>query len=463
MPKISPDVFNGDPSDASAVAHVIGILDSLSAWWLGPVARKTIQASLPAFSSLTDYPAFDDRPGSAAVLFAKSLPEDLPLLADAFVLPVRWEETTSGHDRRLPPSVCQLANDVATQLGDLPSIKGRKWALLANLGCMPDLSALKFPAESGWGAIAAALITFSEKGRSHPAVACSCAWDPDSGVKEVSNPTAKIDAARKHGVTRFFLPENQAKTLGPVFEATTVDGISNIRSSKSGQFDIRATLSPLLQHFSLAPYSRIDTRQELDETIPWANAARRMKHHPVYATFYREHLLPAIVRFRLAKPDLPRIDCLVTWLSRNPEVTAMVAAASGAKSVLALWDGDEAIGALRSQFVEMYRHLTNGTANPPSIERVCVPKGFMDVNALLAGPEAKRLVASATGRLGFDVTPGKKTYTIGLCELARPNDVLLYLEHMHIDNGTEVGTEELCFKIVSAVTPRMPIPSGVQP
>ena len=139
-------------------------LRDLAPWWLAPAELKFLDAVAEelGFTPLSGKLSLPVEPGCCWVLALVEPHENLPRLRPAVVLPLRWQKDRGSHDPRLPASLRNLADQVASQLATFLQRSSQagsvKWTLHFAVENAPDLSLLPIRVESAWGSLAGALI-----------------------------------------------------------------------------------------------------------------------------------------------------------------------------------------------------------------------------------------------------------------------------------------------------------------
>jgi len=433
------------PFDASQLCLDFG---GLARWCLRPEVLALARAddSVPdvirgTWQAPTSVPAAH---GACWVVFGTDLPDEVPLMRPAFVLPLRWvlgaaegaspsadagnaeQEAGEGsrHDdhETLPHGLTTVRDRVLEGLGGSPQAVGKRWTLevAGELGT-PDLRRFDLACESGWAALAAGLLVAAEGGVPDGCVFATGCWSPGAGIRPVGEDhlAAKLAVASELGATHFFVPDSQASRARALVAERCGGGLE-IAALYESTPEPRRALRDYVRYFDLPPdrgASRDSRRRyylrQGDET--WARE------------YYRQNLLPEIIehcRSQLhAAGWTDRPTHLVTIASDNSELVPLGIEVLRPVRCLVVYTEDYAARTA----------LTRGMARSNTVGCEVHEAGFTDLEALREGMSEvieKFLTGSDAERVVFDLTPGPKDVSFSwMLDVAAPENRLFYLRH----------------------------------
>jgi len=415
----------------------LALLGDAAPWLLRDEVLRCLQAEVPRFErlSLPYRPELPDQVGACCIIYAT---EEYPALRPAFLVALQWREGGS-HDHGLPAKLWGLANRVLRQVNQMGL-----WTLhrLSPYDTL-DLAAFDefLEHESGWAPLAGGLLVLTRGGRPRPDVWATGSWDGNGGVMRVGGLEAKLDLARRWNATEFFLPESQAdpKCAG-----------LKLRALRSGLRAPADALSDYLTTLHAEPdMPRLGNDEDFLRCVEYYKLLPNRDERRI--PFYFSHLLPTLAErhretIRDSWPDC-KPDYHVTVVSDSPDVVVLNALVSGARHCLLLRSNPE-------------EETVDGGRPPARPTKALIERLKMEGIDCMLGPfdigrhadllrqfrahlDAFLPSELDHARVLYDLTPGKKTMTLALAEVAQPGSWLMYLGHdfNHLDRRAEAGTE----------------------
>jgi len=214
-------------------------------------------------------------PGLAIVLVAHRLGGATTGLPGYF-LPVRWSQDAE-HSPLLPKAIRETAQEVLNAL----KLPANAWGLRPFSDEVDgiDISELPLGGDSGFAALAAALVTARARLRSTPGVFASAGWDGQH-LRAVSAIEQKVELLRGSSVASaklFFHEANQAAALAADARlpgsGLTIGALPQV----SGRVALEAQLLPLLKAMAAPP--TVAAGSSLDDRITYYNSAPAL-HDP---------------------------------------------------------------------------------------------------------------------------------------------------------------------------------------
>lgn len=421
---------------------------------LGPLARWFLRREV--FSRAADDPfigdrlrthwrKWHDRPhvsgtyGNSWVVFVTQCPAPIPLVRDAFVLPLQWVPDTK-HDARLPAELQDLAEMTFKSIRDMLKHTAGHWGLhLANDLASVDLRKLHLAPASGWAPLAAALYIAAEGGTPDPTVWATGSWSFSDGLLPVDDVSLKSQLAAEFGAKTFFVPDGQQSDV-----ASGSPGLSAGRLYSGTLLTSRA-LADLLLRLDATPTA--PTSATDDEGIKRCRDyyLRRPLREPDTKSFYVERLLPFIIQRRRREVQQQYPECrpshLITIVSGSPELVELTARALEVDRCLLLHTADDN----QTRLAEEAKARLEDANHRQKHIFATLGDFAKDSVAIMQTMERhiREFVAGlASNQVVFDLTPGTKLMTYALSRLAPPASWLVYLEHGWHEGRPDPDTEE---------------------
>jgi hypothetical protein len=413
------ELFRKSPEDLKPreAAELADALGPAALWILNEEAIRRLAEEAPWCVSAPP-PELSPEAGCCGIVYAAE--KEFPLLENAFVLPVQWCEGPAA-DRFLPERLRDLAARVVRHLHPKRAWSLHRFSPFDEIDLSPLDGMLQH--ESGWVSLAGGLHIADRGGKPRPKVWATGCWDGDGGIVEPGGIEVKLALARKRGVEEFFVPEELAPRL-----PQERPRIGRLRTGLLSPADA-------LQDYLAALDAPPGPNAERDLRIEYY--LRQREGHPKTREYYRENLLPEVVRERRRQMEKEEPGWspthLVTVVSGSPELIHLAVRVLQAEQCLLLYieseNGDEINNRMRNTALDLAAEL-NG-AKDLKIKAEC--KAFPE-NERMAEVMWQHITSFAggtpDGRLVFDVTPGSKLMTLALEYLARtfrPESSLLYV------------------------------------
>jgi hypothetical protein len=405
-------------------------LGGLAPWWLRPAVLACAARRSEALRGQAQRPAL---PASlAACWIALELKHQVGLLRPAVLLPLRWQTQTS-HSDRLPQALRHLADMVVEQFD------AAGWGLHlhdeADLKCgdLGRLSPREVTGDSGWASLAGGLVLARQGRLPRTDVWASAAWHPKFGIGPVEGLPAKLELAREWDVKRIFVPaENERDAL------EALAGRNGIKVEV-----LRPTEKPDPLRLLRGYLAGLGAEPGPDEPL-----ATRMQHYENILTprdaddYYRRCLLHDAAQrcaghLRQDEPSWQPTH-VVTVVSPITAIVALGPLVIGAKRCLLLHevDAEEQVPQeIHDSLTRVRTHLAE-----QGVECVLAP--------LLVGEREterrqieKHLLAFCkdvpADKVVFDLTPGYKSLSLALAELAASGSWFIYCRNRHKHNRPE--------------------------
>lgn len=423
------------PADSDQACGIADRLGWLAPWWMSDQALRHAASQQPAYAHYLHRPRLPDRPGSCWPVCVLNGSATNGLLRRAVLLPCQWVPQPE-HDPCLPSSLAGLANAVRNQLQR--TVTG-SWALRLFIphGEEPiDLSAFQesdFDPSSAWASLATGLILAAKDLCPDTSVWASAAWDDQIGIGSVSGIAAKLELASEWGAKYVYLPAQNhieaEKWIAQNGNTMNIAYLAPVGSSPNP----RTILEPYLNRLLVEPepHDPWEKRVAYYETVPRFHAER----------FYKSCLLAdAIERNRWSFRDKGiNISHLVTALGTSASHVFMTGAALNVSHCLVLYKE----AGMKSGIIEECQRLFNEL--DIACQCVAVPGTTIHDEC----QSIRKLVEEFTSpcqvpaqRLAFDLTPGFKSLSLALFEIAPRGSYLIYCRHQQLpDQRVKPGTE----------------------
>lgn len=412
---------------ASDAALAMG---GLARWWLRPeVLRlaahdKHVPPEVRQQWQRQGTPELPSTPGSCWIILAQSARRRLPLLREAFVLPLVWRRG-EAHSPFLPQGLISLADRVidivrrtfnnADGYKPLDGTWGLHPADVDNIA-QQDLRRLAFEDwKSGFVSLAGGLILANNDVGPDVHIWATGACDGKT-LCPVENVEAKVRLAAEWGATACYVPSDSARRV------KAPPGLE-ICDLKCGAATLAAAMEDYLIALQIRPPATAD--REIRK-----NYYRRLKDPNRRDEYFRECLVDDVA-------EECRRDLLKNgedWLSN---VAGLVTIVSGAISVTLL-----SIVAVRPPRC-LILHTSDREGDAKTIREACLHRKLPAENmvfkpfaqesmrdSMAAALEEFRRSVSGSGELVLDLTPGNKIMSLTLAmDLARCGDRLMYIDH----------------------------------
>lgn len=414
----------------------------LARWWLRSEAIAAAGCSMQAVRNCSELPS---EVGSCWIVLAQESSGQFPILCDAMLLPLKW---TRGcrHSNALPASLRGLADRVVESLsGDREFAREgqQRWRLELNqrvLGSGYSLSGLNtFRFESGFASLAAGLLLAVEGGRPDCRVWASAVW-ADGSLGPVDHVGAKLDYARELGARAVFLPSLEDPAVHTWLTASRQSPdvrVFSLSREGSSAATVRAWLKDYSRELGMEPdrndpmpvrcqhYFRLTSKQE--------------KREYYCRAFLDDLAANGRGRWNPSSPS-PTIKCLVTIVSRNPELVLLAAKLLEADQCLPLFfDGDKEIKGHVEWLTEKFKQLCPGIhLHPP--KPIDAAKESLMTGALASAVWSHIDTTTSPSEVCFDLTPGTKLMTVAMALAAKPQSWLLYLSHRFVEQDVDPAT-----------------------
>lgn len=403
------------PYEASETAYQYG---GLARWCLDPAllakAQEDSSVTPAVRNGWTPASRCPQEPGGCSIVFVTQ--QTCIPLRSAFILPFRWRRGFT-HDRRLPATVVELANQVCRHLANEPSLRDHTWGLDWSTEITDSrIPELNLDASSGWAALAAGLLLAAEGGKVDSGVWASAHWE--HRIQRVKDLDRKLALARDFGVHTFFVPESQVREAQDI--ARQLGATIKVKSLVEGESNPRKALKPYLYDLKVPPTIN-DSKDErrayyLSPDLVAAEAAQ----------YYRENLLPDIIRHCRADDSLkslPAPDTLITIASDNPELVILGIEVLRPRRCLVLCTEDKA--------------AATASARQAAAQNSCGCKVheavFTDLEQLrikMAGVIRGFIANREPDSIVFDLTPGPKDISFSwMLDIAPQGSKFYYLQH----------------------------------
>ncbi len=433
------------PAEAYRLVNYLG---NLAPWWL---PRTVLEKARP-YSITVDgllNAELSEEIGSCWIVFERSK-ERVACLDAGLVLPVRWEkvERGQGHDAHLPPALRALADRVIDHLQGHAQVKQEPAWRLRRAAGMEDLDLgddLGFAYESGWAALAAGLVLCAERLRPYRRVWASGTWDERDGLGDIDGLEAKIARAHRHGARHFFVPQwrlRQAEAVA-VHEGNGLRlGALRATVGSNGRSEPLQALRDYLGCLGAAPQPPASVDDTAQLAICTSYYLRQSREMETTEDFYWKRLLPTIIEQRRRQVRQQwgewKPSWFVTIASNNPALVPLGVEVLGARNCLVLYTPgergiDAGIGRIERYFDRKLDHFVKQPFQLAARETLLAEFQKHVRNFLPVGIDPSDIV--------FDVTPGKKTMSVTLSDIAPPGSWMLYLEHTALYGQAVPGSE----------------------
>lgn len=425
-----------ESADHRAAVAVAERLGWLAPWWMSPRALKHAAQLQPAYRAYLNRPLLSAQPGSCWPICVLPSHCGQGLLRPAFVLPCQWVRD-ADYDPYLPSSLRRLADWIIGQLGkDAPG----RWSLILNApqgADKVDLSGLDenaFEPSSAWASLATGLILAAKALCPRTDVWASAAWNDQIGIESISGISQKLDLAAEWNAKTVFLPaqnhvqaeEWKANSKHPL----QIEYLAPVGSNPQA----RTVLERYLVHLLVEP----EADDPYEKCVTYYQAVPRINAEK----FYQKALLPHAVKrnreYFVRKNIKP--THLVTALGNQINHAFMTAAALDVQHCFAIYKEQGMQRAALDDFVNLCR------AQGIRVDLFAVPgetlaeeKEHIRNRLQQFTPQYER----DASRLAFDLTPGFKSLSLALYEIAPRGSHLLYCRHEQLqDQRVNPGTEK---------------------
>jgi hypothetical protein len=418
------------PKRAYDACKALGVLGK---WWLRPETLRAAHQYNSNFPSLTAPPNINDLggPGSCWVVLRLSPKTDLaelqlPLLRQAFLLPLRWE--LGPHSPHLPAELKSLGDRVVESLHEYLR-PDRSWGLhLADLPKMDRVclgQGLKFSWDSAWAALAGGLITHDLGLHPDPGVWASGAWK-HHGLAHIDGLAEKLALAAEWKAKVFFVPAWQQDEARSWVDKEATDQLDLGALAAPAEPDAFATLNHYLARLAKVPPRPEGEGREEEQAFQRCKEYYRIQiDSDQTRAFYWSHLLQPITRRVREKyrklPVSKTFTHLITIVSPSNELAVLAPLVVQAKHCLLLYTPD-----LLPQARECEKHL-------PGVR--CKFAWFHQ------GPDQDRHMADAVeaftsnvpvDEVVLDLTPGTKMMSYSLSRTAKAGNWLFFLDAKYL-------------------------------
>lgn len=418
---------------AVAVAERLGWL---APWWMSDEALARAAEQQPAYHAFLQKPRLSLVPGSCWPICVVKCRSKHSLLRPAILLPCQWQRG-QPHDPFLPRPLVRLADLVCSQVKEKDS---EQWGLRLNVpygGEAVDLSAFDesaFEPSSAWASLATGLILAVKNLCPDTRVWASAAWDEKIGIGAVSGINEKLELAKAWNASKVFLPaqdhaqaeawcQNSGVALDIRYLAPVADKPNALR-----------VLEPYLAELLVEPEPKDSLQRRLSyyEIVPNKQAIK----------FYGKSFLWEAIKRNSQKFLNHKLSVthLVTALGNQANHVFMTAAALGVRHCLAVYKESGSVSSARQELNE--RCQSSGI----TLEFFEVPGESIQEEARYLKERVEKFAPPPTvtpSQLAFDLTPGFKSLTLALLEVAPKGAHLLYCRHEQLPDGrVKPGTEK---------------------
>lgn len=432
---------------ATQASNTVLELGPLACWLLRPdVFRRAVEDPYVGDTLRQRWRTWCERPhvsgtyGTCWVVFVTDRSADLPLIREAFVLPLRWVRDAE-HSARLPVELEELAKLTVKSMRDAMAESRTCWGLqlAGQLGSV-ELRELHVAPESGWAPLAAGLYLAAQGGVPDPTVWATGSWSFSDGLLPVEDIGLKSRLAAEFGARLFFVPEGQQPDESS--DAPVARGLQ-LAALRTGTLLPSRALAELLRRLDAPPASPSSAADEDAVDRCTRYYLRQPLDRPETKAFYVERLLPTIIQRRCGevRPQYPewRPTHLVTIVSGSPELVELTARALDVDQCLLLHTPDKKQGQLAEQAKDRLEDEASGR------KRIGGSCGAFDNDSGVVASLERRIGTFIAGlapeKIVFDLTPGTKLMTYALSRLAPPGSWLVYIQHVWRDGRPVPDTE----------------------
>ncbi|GBD36763.1 hypothetical protein HRbin36_01891 [bacterium HR36] len=407
---------------------------NLAPLWFCEQAVRLMEAEANWHFSSPQLP--QDR-GSCWIVMALHAPDKYPVLRPAFVLPLQWQRR-EDKDPRLPPKLQALADTVRTELAiNFKQAEYRQWNLFLHPNFAPSADQPDFSAwddqlsfESGWVALAGGLYLAQNDGQPDEHVWVSARWDSKNGIRRVGHLPEKLALARKFGVRRFYIPNEQDNEVPSEYQ----DIVCKLRQASSNLPDV---LSEYLSSLDVRPACSPQDEESFQRCVSWYMRQLRPSEHFEY---YCECLLPYLscklrnqwqTNYPACQPQV-----LVTVLSQSWNLALLVPRVFAVTKCVFLYTPHDRIIATSVDTVRnLLRRFTDiSDARWLPFHDETMVATFRQLEVWQECPPEKLLV---------DITPGKKPMSLHLFSAAPMGSWILYVDSKQTNGRPVPGSEKL--------------------
>jgi len=430
-----------------AACKLVRDFGPVAAWWLHPAVLDQAANRQTGYRCLTDRPELPISLGSCWVLFV--LKGVFPLLRPAVLLPLRWQR--NGSHRGLPPALQLLAEKVVDQFRVSNHGADCDWRLELSWPAvdLQFLEADQVSVESGWASLFGGLLLASQGRLPSPDVWITAAWHPDHGLDRVDSLRAKLELAVAWQARTMFVPAVNG-------DADYFD-LDSVQNGKLTVKRLERNPKPSTPQVALSKYlaqlGQPPNKEEPFELrcVHYANIEKKPANDYYWSDLFDEVVDRCRANLLKQHPDCKPTH-VVSIVATNPSNTALLPAVLRATHCLLFYDQSAEFeqSSEKSSHSDILRIAND-------VKRKLKGKPYdakCSLNSLFLGNRCNELrqvhdalksfsVGIAPQRLIFDLTPGFKSLTLALRDVAPVGSWFAYCRHHQQahDNRIRPGSE----------------------